>query len=80
MITVHILFVIAVAIVCYWVGIFTHALLNRMENAGDLLIDEESGKVVFKFALMPDELAKTPAIRMRVVKSKIRSSDSDEIN
>lgn len=85
MVTVSMGFIIAVAVVCYWVGIFTHSVINKTANAGTLLIDENSGKVVFQFSVMPEDLISAKTIHMKVKKCEIRdsdnyNSDNDETN
>ena len=81
MIHVHILFIITVAVVCFWFGIFTEKFLSRMDNTGTIFVDIDTGRIVFKFDVMPDELQDHKHIFMRIVKADLKdnfdSSDND---
>ena len=83
MITVHILYVVAVGVVCYAVGAFvTYILYGRNQVVGDLFFepsdDQDGTKVIFKFNIMPDDLENRGHIVMRV-HGKKHNSHNDRI-
>ena len=71
-----------VAIVSYVIGIITEKRLSKNKSAGEILFDDKSGKILFNFSIMPEDLNGMRSVLMDVrhvtMSDKNNSPDSDE--
>lgn len=71
-----------VAIVSYIIGIVTEKRLSKNKSAGEILVDNNSGKILFNFSIMPEDLNGMRYILMDVrhvtLSNEKHSPDSDE--
>ena len=71
-----------VAVISYIIGILTEKRIGRQKSAGEILVDDNSGKIMFNFSIMPDDLVDMRYILMDVRKVTLTNindnSDSDE--
>lgn len=71
-----------VALVSYVIGIITEKRLSKNKSAGEILFDDKSGKILFNFSIMPEDLKGMRSVLMDVrhvtMSDKNNSPDSDE--
>ena len=71
-----------VALVSYVIGIITEKRLSKNKSAGEILFDDKSGKILFNFSIMPEDLNGMRSVLMDVrhvtMSDKNNSPDSDE--
>ena len=71
-----------VALVSYVIGIITEKRLSRNKSAGEILFDDKSGKILFNFSIMPEDLNGMRSVLMDVrhvtMSNENNSPDSDE--
>ncbi len=71
-----------VALVSYVIGIITEKRLSKNKSAGEILFDDNSGKIQFNFSIMPEDLNGMRYVLMDVrhvtSSNKNNSPDSDE--
>ena len=71
-----------VALVSYVIGIITEKRLSKNKSAGEILFDDNSGKIQFNFSIMPEDLNGMRYILMDVrhvtLSNENNSPDSDE--
>lgn len=71
-----------VAIISYMIGIVTEKRLSKNKSAGEILFDNNSGKILFNFSIMPEDLNGMRYILMDVrhvtLSNEKNNSDSDE--
>lgn len=70
-----------VAVISYIIGIVTEKRISNRKSAGEILVDDDSGKILFNFSIMPEDLSEMSYILMDVRKVKLTntndSSDSE---
>ncbi len=71
-----------VALVSYVIGIITEKRLSKNKSAGEILFDDKSGKILFNFSIMPEDLKGMRSVLMDVrhvtMSDKNNSPHSDE--
>ena len=71
-----------VALVSYVIGIITEKRLSKNKSAGEILFDDKSGKILFNFSIMPEDLKGMRSVLMDVrhvtMSNENNSPDSDE--
>ena len=71
-----------VALVSYVIGIITEKRLSKNKSAGEILFDDKSGKILFNFSIMPEDLKGMRSVLMDVrhvtMPDENNSPDSDE--
>ena len=71
-----------VALVSYVIGIITEKRLSKNKSAGEILFDDKSGKILFNFSIMPEDLNGMRSVLMDVrhvtLSNEKNSPDSDE--
>ena len=71
-----------VALVSYVIGIITEKRLSKNKSAGEILVDDNSGKIQFNFSIMPEDLNGMRYVLMDVrhvtLSNENNSPDSDE--
>lgn len=71
-----------VALVSYVIGIITEKRLSKNKSAGEILFDDKSGKILFNFSIMPEDLKGMRSVLMDVrhvtMSDKNNSPDRDE--
>jgi hypothetical protein len=71
-----------VALVSYVIGIITEKRLSKNKSAGEILFDDNSGKIQFNFSIMPEDLNGMRYVLMDVrhvtLSNENNSPDSDE--
>ncbi len=71
-----------VALVSYVIGIITEKRLSRNKSAGEILVDDKSGKILFNFTIMPEDLKGMRSVLMDVrhvtMSNENNSPDRDE--
>lgn len=71
-----------VAIISYVIGIVTEKRLSKNKSAGEILFDNNSGKILFNFSIMPEDLSGMSYVLMDVrhvtLSNEKNNSDSDE--
>ncbi len=71
-----------VALVSYVIGIITEKRLSKNKSAGEILFDDNSGKIQFNFSIMPEDLNGMRYVLMDVrhvtSSNENNSPDSDE--
>ena len=71
-----------VALVSYVIGIITEKRLSKNKSAGEILFDDKSGKILFNFSIMPEDLKGMRSVLMDVrhvtMSDKNNSPDSGE--
>ena len=71
-----------VALVSYVIGIITEKRLSKNKSAGEILFDDKSGKILFNFSIMPEDLNGMRSVLMDVrhvtMSDKNNSPDRDE--
>lgn len=71
-----------IALISYVIGIVTEKRLSKNKSAGEILFDDNSGKIVFNFSIMPEDLNDMSYILMDVrhvtLSNEKHSPDSDE--
>ena len=71
-----------VALVSYVIGIITEKRLSKNKSAGEILFDDKSGKILFNFSIMPEDLNGMRSVLMDVrhvtMSNENNSLDSDE--
>ena len=55
-----------VALVSYVIGIITEKRLSKNKSAGEILFDDKSGKILFNFSIMPEDLNGMRSVLMDV--------------
>ena len=55
-----------VALVSYVIGIITEKRLSKNKSAGEILFDDKSGKILFNFSIMPEDLKGMRSVLMDV--------------
>ena len=71
-----------VALVSYVIGIITEKRLSKNKSAGEILFDDKSGKILFNFSIMPEDLKGMRSVLMDVrhvtMSDKNNSPDRDK--
>jgi hypothetical protein len=71
-----------VALVSYVIGIITEKRLSKNKSAGEILFDDKSGKILFNFSIMPEDLKGMRSVLMDVrhvtMSNENNSPDRDE--
>lgn len=71
-----------VALVSYVIGIIAEKRLSKNKSAGEILFDDKSGKILFNFSIMPEDLNGMRSVLMDVrhvtMSNENNSPDSDE--
>ena len=71
-----------VALVSYVIGIITEKRLSKNKSAGEILFDDKSGKILFNFSIMPEDLNGMRSVLMDVrhvtMSNENNSPDRDE--
>ena len=71
-----------VALVSYVIGIITEKRLSKNKSAGEILFDDKSGKILFNFSIMPEDLNGMRSVLMDVrhvtMSNENNSPDSDK--
>ena len=71
-----------VALVSYVIGIITEKRLSKNKSAGEILFDDKSGKILFNFSIMPEDLKGMRSVLMDVrhvtMSNENNSPDSDK--
>ena len=71
-----------VALVSYVIGIITEKRLSKNKSAGEILFDDKSGKILFNFSIMPEDLNGMRSVLMDVrhvtLPDKNNSPDRDK--
>ena len=71
-----------VALVSYVICIITEKRLSKNKSAGEILFDDKSGKILFNFSIMPEDLKGMRSVLMDVrhvtMSDKNNSPDSGE--
>ena len=71
-----------VALVSYVIGIITEKRLSKNKSAGEILFDDRSGKILFNFSIMPEDLNGMRSVLMDVrhvtMSNENNSPDRDE--
>lgn len=71
-----------VAIVSYMIGIVTEKRLSKNKSAGEILVDNNSGKILFNFSIVPEDLNEMSYILMDVrhvtLSNEKSNSDSED--
>lgn len=71
-----------VALISYVIGIVTEKRLSKNKSAGEVLVDDNSGKILFNFSIMPEDLNDMSYILMDVrhvtLSNEKSNSDSED--
>ena len=71
-----------VALISYVIGIITEKRVGKQKTAGEILFDDNTGKILFNFTIMPEDLKDMHYILMNVravnLVNENDNSDSDD--
>lgn len=71
-----------IALISYVIGIVTGKRLSKNKSAGEILFDNNSGKILFNFSIMPEDLNGMSYILMGVrhvtLSNEKSNSDSED--